>query len=277
MASVGDAIRTLLGSKVWLLKIGIMSGLIVYPVYQMVTHFEGWTSPFAYLSYAIGIFYLGYIFLISHNLINEKPVILPGFFNPFKILFAGIGAVLSVGPMICLMVYVGYCLNQILPTLGMPANACITTIAFVEMLLLGIVTVQMTLYTTKLNPLYAYNLVKILKTFLDFAFKAIPLFLILALFSAVVLYPISVLTEKMFGSDGLPLYVYFSFCGTFLLIVTVMFYSQLAMENLVLFNIHENDETAADMMDKQLLKDYDEINLQKKKKPASKSKKKKKE
>ncbi|MCR5260358.1 MAG: hypothetical protein K6C94_00800 [Candidatus Gastranaerophilales bacterium] len=281
MASVADSIRTLFGAKLWLIKLSIMAALIVYPAYQMIANFDGWQSTMAYITYGLGTFYLGYLLLISHNLINEKPIILPGFFNPFKIFFVGLGAIIALGPMVLLMVYVGVCLNQILVNMAMPNYACITTVVFAEMFLLGILTVQMTLYTTKLNPFYAYHLIKILKTFLDFAFKAIPLFVILLLFSGVVLYPIGVLAEKMFSAQSMPFYFYISFCVTFLLIVSVMFYSQLCMENLVLFDI-DDDDTVGDMMDKKLIKENDELKkeakerekiLKAKAKKAKKSKK----
>ena len=72
------------------------------------------------------------------------------------------------------------------------------------------------------------------------------------------MYPIGVLAEKMFGAEGMPFYFYLAFCVTFVLIVSVMFYSQLCMENLVLFNL-EDDDTVGDMMDKKLIKENDEL------------------
>lgn len=258
MASVIDTIRTVIGSRYSIIKIAVIALLFAYPLNQFIMNFSaGWCSTWAYIAYGVGVFFLGYLLLASHYLINEDNEILPGFLNPFKILLVGIGGILAIGPMVAVMVYVGICLYTIFFNKGFSLPINIAAVSVVELILLGLLTLQMTLYAKSFNPLAAYNPIKILKGFLDFALKAIPLLIMLAIFSAIVLYPLGYLTYLMFGAEGLPLLIFISFSFTFIMLVLVLYYSQFAMENMMIEEKMKDDESAGDMMDKSLLVDRD--------------------
>ena len=255
MASVIDVIRTVFGCKHSALKMITLSGILSYPLYQICTNFQGWFDLWSIVTYCVLIFYFGYIFLASYNLINEEEILLPGFLNPFKIFFVGIGSIFALVPMIALMVYVGYCLYAIFLQKEFPMALTITGVVVAEFILLGILAVQMTLYSTKFNPLHSYNIVKIFKTSPDFSLKSILLFIVLAIFSAFVLYPLGYLTFKMFG-NGFVLFFVSILCITMILLFITQYYSQMAIESIVLGKKDEY-ETAGSIMDKELLIDND--------------------
>ena len=198
--------------------------------------------------------------LASHNLINEKVILLPGFFNPFKIFFVGLGGILAMGPMIALMGYVGYCLNLIFTQKQFSLALNITGVVVAELIMLGILMAQMTLYTTKLNPLHAYNLIKILKSFSEFVFKSILLFIVLLLVTAIIFFPLSYLSCLMFGLDSFIAFYVVIFFITCLIAFAINFYSQIAMESLVLnaVKVDYTDDAGSDL-DKTLLVDNDKF------------------
>ncbi len=256
MASIIDTIRTIFGCKHSALKLIGISVILAYPLFQVVSKFEGWTAMWTIVTYVAIVFYAGYILLTSSNLINEKEILLPGFLNPFKIFFVGLGGVLAIGPMIALMGYVGYCLYMIFMQKEMPMPTLITGIAVAELLMLGAMTVQMTLYTSTFNPLQSYNLIKILKAFPEFTIKSIAMFLGLGLFATIVFWPLGFLAQMMFGQDLVFFFVMVIF-ATVLLMLATQYYSQLFMESLVLSRKLEYEDDAGSITDKQFLVDED--------------------
>ncbi|MBQ2645506.1 hypothetical protein IJG14_08065 [bacterium] len=257
MASIIDTVRTVMGSKNALIKLIFVSALLSYPFYKIVVQFDGWLSLWAFINYFVWIFSFGYIIVTSNNLINEKNILLPNFLNPFKIFFAGVGSILVLAPISAGMFYGGVFLNELLTKYQIPKAASITTLILVEIFLFGVFVVQMTLYSTKLNPLHAYNIVKILKTFISFSLKTIPLLLVIALFTGFVLYPCGYLAYKMFGLESY-LFILIVTCFIyFLLVIVFQYYSLMAMENLVLVRRVEYEDDAGSIMDKELLIDKD--------------------
>lgn len=262
MASVIDAFRTVLGAKHSILKIATVSVIVSYPVFQLVSTWGDWYSSWAITAYVLLLFYFGYIFVASHNLINEENIILPGFLNPFKFLFAGIAGVFAIVPMIILMGYVGYCLYMIGVNKQMGLPAIITIVSLVEFLMWGLLMVQLTLFTNKFNPIQSYNLVSLFKSFSTFVGKTIPLIFVLAFVTAVVFYPFGYLAHMMFYDSGYQylFYLVVIFFITLSLLVITQFYSQLFMEHIVLVRKLEYEDDAGKIMDKQLLFDQDNDN-----------------
>lgn len=262
MASVIDAFRTVLGARHAMLKIATLSVIASYPIFQVVTNWGDWTSSWAIVAYAVLLFYFGYIFVASHNLINEEDIVLPGFLNPFKFLFAGIGAVFALVPMIVIAGYVCYCLYMIGVNKGLPLAATITVVSLVGLLFWGFLMVQMTLFTNKYNPLHSYKLISLFKSFSSFVGKTIPLLLMLAIVTAVIFYPFGYLAHMMFYENDYQyvFYLVVIFFVTLSLLIITQYYSQMFMENLVLYRKLDYEDDAGKIMDKQLLLDEDNNN-----------------
>lgn len=260
MASVIDAFRTVLGTRHSFLKIATLSVIVSYPVYQVLMNLGDWFSTWAIVAYALLVFYFGYLFVAAHNLINEEDILLPGFLNPFKIFFVGVGSLFALVPMAALMSYVGYCLYMIGVNKGLPMSGTITLVSIVELILWGFLAVQMTLYVNKYNPLHSYKLISLFKTFCSFVGKTIPLFLMLAIISAVVFYPFGYLAHMMFYGNGYE-YIFVLvviFFVTLSLLIITQYYSQMFMENMVLCRKVEYEDDAGKIMDQELLMDKDD-------------------
>lgn len=259
MASVIDAFRTILGAKHSILKISSLSLIVSYPVYQVLMNYGDWTSSWAIIAYAILMFYFGYIVSVAHNMINERDILLPGYLNPVKIFFVGIGALLALVPMAVLMAYVGYCLYTIGMNKALHIAAIITIVSLVELILFGFFALQMTLYANKYNPLHSYKLVTLLKSFSQFVTGTIPLILMLGLVSAFVFFPFGYLAHLMFVSNGYD-YIFVLVVIYFIslsLLIGTQFYSQMFMEDMVLCRKVEYEDDAEKIMDKDLLIDND--------------------
>lgn len=259
MASVIDAFRTVLGAKHSILKILTLSLIVSYPVCQVLINFGDWFSTWAIVTYALLLFYIGYIVSLAHNMINEKDILLSGYFNPVKIFFVGIGAVLALAPMVALMGYVGYCLYMIGLNKGLPIAGTITVVSLVELILWGFFATQLTLYANKYNPLHAYKLVTLLKSFSSFVGKTILLLLLLLIATAFIFYPFGYLAHMMFVGNGYEyvfVIVVIYFVSLSLLIAT-QYYSQIFMEDISLCRQVEYEDDAGKIMDKDLLIDND--------------------
>ena len=272
MASAIESIRTVFGAKNSFLKLMFVAALIAFPLNQaginlatplnesFLAGFSGWTSVWSIVTCCTLVFYFGFMLLSSHNLINEKEILIPGFFNPFKIFFVGLGGILAIGPMMALMGYVGYCLNLIFTQKQFSLALNITGVVITELILLGVLMSQMTLYTSKLNPLHSYNIVKVFKSFTEFIFKSILLLIVLTLFGGIVFFPLAYLSCMMFGQESFLAFYVTIFFITFLLAFAVNFYSQIAMESIVLnvVKIDYTDDAGSDM-DRGLLVDNDKF------------------
>lgn len=259
MASVIDAFRTILGAKHSVLKISALSLIVSFPVYQVVINWGDWTSSWAIVAYALFVFYIGYIVSLAHNMINEHDVLIPGYLNPVKIFFVGIGALMSLVPMVVLMAYVGYCLYMIGMNKAIPMPGLIALLSLVELIFFGFFTLQMVLYANKYNPLHSYKLVTLFKSFSPFVTGTIHLFLLLGLVTAFVFFPFGYLAHLMFVGNGYE-YVFclvIIYFVTLSLLIGTQFYSQMFMEDMVLCRKVEYEDDAGKIMDKDLLIDND--------------------
>jgi len=262
MASVIDAFRTVLGARHSFLKIATISVLVSYPIFQFMPNLGDWTSTWAMVSYALLLFYFGYIFVAAHNLINEVDVVLPGFLNPFKMLFAGICSVFAMVPMIILATYVCYCIYMIGVNKSFPLPGTITIVVTVAVLFWGLLMAQMTLFVNRFNPFQSYNLVSLYKLFSPCVGKTIPLIFMMALATAVIFYPFGYLAHMMFFDSGYQyvFYLVVIFFATVALLVITQVYAQVFMEHVVLVRKLEYEDDAGKIMDKQLLVDEDNDN-----------------
>jgi hypothetical protein len=264
MASVFDTIRTVFGCKQAILKMGFLSALISYPIYEVllntnqITDFK-WNTLWSIVLYVIGLLYIGYLLVSSHNLINEENNVLPWFGNPFKILFVGLGSLFALAPIVALMIYVGICLFNIFTLKGFPIAYCIGGIFVIELLLWGILMIQWALFADKYNPLHSYKLIHILKYFLQFAGTAIPLIILSLIVTGFFFFPCGYLAHKMFGNGYVYTLVIVLF-STFILTVITQHYSQIYMEEVVLTRKVEYEDDAGKIMDKDLLYDQDNDN-----------------
>lgn len=233
MASFIDSVRTIFTSKYAVFKLITLALIFAYPLYQiLMVSFTGWTSPWAISTVVAIIFYFGYLVSVVNNFINERYILLPSFINPFKIFLMGLGSVIALGPITCVMIYVGYCLNIIFVNKGFALPVSITGIVMIELVLFGIFAAQMTLYASNLNPFKAYHVVHVFKLFPDYAFKAIGLTFGLLLFSLVFLTPLGFLTKMMFGT-GIVFFCVMVVFLTVLLCMIFQFYAQCYVEMMV--------------------------------------------
>lgn len=233
MASVIDSVRTVFTSKYAIFKIIFLSLILAYPLYQIaMVKFDGWFSTWSVAFEIALIFYVGYLVSSVNNYINERYILLPSFINPFKILLAGLGSVIAIGPVIMVMFYVGYCLNIIFANKGFPLPVAITGIVMIELILFGIFAAQMTLYASNFNPFRAYNLIQVVKLFPDYALKTIGLTFGLVLFSAVILTPIGFLAQMMFGFNMVFFFVMIFFL-TILLSLIFQYFAQCHVDVMV--------------------------------------------
>lgn len=252
MASFFDSVRTVMGCNKVAFKFMLVSAILSYPLYEVLSGpFKGWGDIWTIVSIVASIFYLGYIMIASSNLINEQAELFIGFLNPFKILAAGLGGIIAVLPISIGMYYAGVSLYSLLAARALPVQAISITIFFVEVILLGVLAVQMMLYANKYNPLSAYNVMHILKNFPDFAIKSIPAVFGVVLLGAIATGAVLVPVYKMFG----PGYIFFMliiFFITFLFAFLTNFYAQLALEVIVLTRKVEYDEGAGSILDEKL-------------------------
>lgn len=253
MASFFDSVRTVMGCKRVAFKFIFISAILSYPLYQVLSGpFKGWGDMWTILTVIATIFYLGYIMIASSNLINEEAELFIGFLNPFKILAAGLGGIIAVLPVSVGMYYAGISLYSAMVERALPVTAISVTVFFVEVLLLGVLAVQMMLFAYKYNPLSAYNVLHIVKNFPDFALKSVPAIFGDVLLGAVAAGSILIPVYKIFGSG----YIFFMLIVlliTFLFAFLTNFYAQLALENIVLTRKVEYDEGAGDVLDQSLL------------------------
>lgn len=255
MASVIDTVRTVFMSKYSIFKLVTISLVLSLPLYEIWIKFDGWTSTSGLITIFAAIFFLGYIVYGAHNLTNEKYILLPSFINPFKILLAGIGSIVSMGPVIALMTYVGYCLSIIFSNKGFTPAASITSISMIELIIFGLLSTQMCLFAHNFNPLEAYNPIKIFKIFPDFAIKAYSMTVGLAIFSCVLLLPIGFLAKLMFGTEKVFFCVMVLF-ATILLTLSFLYYAQCYSETVILV---KSEEEMTSVRDQDLLNNEIEI------------------
>lgn len=279
MASFIDVIRTVFGSRNAALKIVVASCLLSYPLFRVVSvPFAGWGDVWVIISIIMAVLYLGFMFVSASNLINEQNIIVANFINPFKIILYGIGAIIAVGPMVAFMVYSWFCITAKMTANGFPPAAVNTACGAIELILLGVLSVQMMMFAKNGNPLQAYNLVKIRKCFADFTAKSIFLIISLALLFGVVVFPLGYLTQMMFGM-GLVFFMVAFFFFTAMLLLATQYYATCFMEHAAFSTqlVHD-EETAGDYFDKKLILEDDRTVVKKpvKKKTGKKVVKKKK-
>ncbi|MGN0004431.1 MAG: hypothetical protein ACI37Z_00415 [Candidatus Gastranaerophilaceae bacterium] len=253
MASFVDAVRTVFTSKYAIFKMVVLSLLFAYPFYQIsMVKFTGWTSPWAITTILALIFCMGYLTSVANNFINEKYILLPSFINPFKTFLVGLGSVVAMGPIITVMVYVGYCLNVIFANKAFPIAVSVTGIVMVELVLFGIFAAQMTLYASNFNPFKAYHLIQVFKLFPDFALKTIGLTFGLVFFSLIFLTPLGFLAQMMFGYD----IVFFCIMVFFAVILSTLifqYFSQCYVEIMVVSRSVDYNSEIASVKDADLL------------------------
>lgn len=257
MASVVDTIRTIVGLRFSFVKIALVNLIFSYPLYMMVSQFEGWFSLWSCVTYCVGVFFLGYLMLSCHNLIIEDEYVLPSFLNPFKILLAGLGGVVALAPLTALMCFLGFWLNQILSLYSLDFEATVTIVAVIELLMFGFLMIQMTLYTNKLNPLSAFNFIKICRVAGDFVFKITNLLLVLLAFTLLIVYPLGYLAYQIFDIKTYPFFFFISFLLTFVIMIIFLYYAQIAMENILLARKDDFLNDSMTVLDRNLLIDND--------------------
>ena len=126
----------------------------------------------------------------------------------------------------------------------------------IELILLGFLAAQISLFAGSGNPLQAYNIAKIRKCFADFTTKSFILILSLAVFGGVVVFPLGFLTQMMFGM-GLVFFMVAFFFFTVMLMLAFQFYATCFMENVAFSKQLVHEESAGDILDKKLLLEDD--------------------
>ena len=257
MASLIDVVRTVFGSKNVAIKLIIVSSLLAYPLFRVVTvPFAGWGDIWVITTLIMAVLYLGFMFVSAANLINEENVIVPGLVNPFKIILYGLGGIVAVGPMIAFMVYAWFMVFEKLTQNGYSEQSIYVSAVAIELILLGFLAAQISLFAGSGNPLQAYNIAKIRKCFADFTTKSFILILSLAVFGGVVVFPLGFLTQMMFGM-GLVFFMVAFFFFTVMLMLAFQFYATCFMENVAFSKQLVHEESAGDILDKKLLLEDD--------------------
>lgn len=270
MASFLDSVRTVCCCKNVMLKFMFISAILSYPLYQVLSGpFKGWGDIWSIISIFAAIFYLGYIINASSNLINERNELFVGFLNPFKIFAAGFGGIIVLLPVSVGMYYAGISLYSALIERALPVQAVVLTVFFVEVVLLGVLAVQMMLYAHKYNPISGYNILEILKTFPDFSIKSISAIFGVVFWGAIATGVFLIPVYKIFPESGFLLFILIVFFLTYILAFLTNFYAQIALEKIVLARKIEYDEGADSILDEKLIS---KDNKKKKKKKKVKKK-----
>ena len=249
MASGFDSIKTILASKYSFLKVLVLAGCFAYPLYRILfVKFEGWDTLWPILTIVMLVYNIGFILYTIHNEIVDNPILIPGVFNPLQFVAVGLGTIIALGPMTALMGFAGVYLHQTATAKGFPEPFIIGLISLVEFLLLVVFEIQIIMYSHKLNPFQAYNVVRMFKNFSDFLYKNFVLLFYLALLSIFTV-SIGFLLFKMFGLTNFIFVYYIIFAIMFYLLIGLYYFGQIYMENLVANLDIDYDDDAGKILD----------------------------
>lgn len=251
MASVFDSIKTIVTYRFAFMKVLFLSGILAYPMYQIdFLKFNG-ISLIHILAIAFLIYNLGFILYTIHNEVTDNTTLIPGVFNPLQFVAIGIGTIVVTAPIIALMGYSGYCLYNIGMMKDLPQPFVITVIVLVELILLAILEIQTVMYAHKLNPFYAFNLVKIFKNLADYLFKTISLIFCMAVVSIATV-AIGILMTKIFDIQSFAFAYYVIFMVFFYLLIALYYLGQVYMENMYTNLDIDYDDDAGKIIDKDI-------------------------
>jgi len=250
MASGIDSIRTIVASKYSFLKVLVLSGALAYPLYRILfVKFEGWDTLWPILTIVMLIYNVGFILYTIHNEITDNPILIPGVFNPLQFVAVGLGTIIALGPMAALMGFAGVYLHQTATAKGFPEPFIIGLISLIEFLLFIVFEIQIIMYSHKLNPFHAYNVVRMFKNLSDFLYKTFVLLFYLALLSILTV-SVGMLLFKMFGLTSFTFVYYVIFVTMFYLLIGLYYFGQIYMENLVANLDIDYDDDAGKVIDK---------------------------
>lgn len=250
MASVFDSIRTIVATKHAMFKILVLSAALAYPLYQIaIVKFDGWLSLWPILSIFLLIYCLGFIIRTIHNEISDSTILISGVINPLYIPL-GIGLLLFLAPMAAGMGYSGYYLYQLGLEKDLPNAMVITIVAIDEIIFFILLEIQIMLYSHKLNPFRALNIVELFKNFSDFFYKTILLVLVMTAIS-VVTFAFGILVTKMFGLTSFAFFYFIVFVIFFYLLIILYYLGQVYMEiSMTGSNVDYYDDDTEKIIDK---------------------------
>lgn len=252
MASVIDSIRTIITSRFAFLKVLFLSGILSYPLYQVLfVKFDGWFSLLPILTVIFLIYNLGFLLNIVHNEITDSLVLIPGIFKPLQFMSAGAGALLATAPVMVLMGFSGYSLYSIGMMKDLPQAYVITVIVLVEIILLSILEIQTVIFAHKYNPFLSYNLSKVFKNLADFLFRTINLLFCLIIVSFATV-SVGILMTKIFTMSSFAFVYYVVFVLFFYLMIGLYYFGQIYMENMYVNLNIDYDDDAGKIVDKEI-------------------------
>ena len=252
MASVFDSVRTVITSRFAFLKVLLLSGILSYPLYQVLfVKFDGWFSVLPILTIIFLVYNLGFIIEIVHNEVTDSMILIPPLFKPLQFVSEGVGLLLSTAPVIALMGFSGYSLYNIGMMKDMPQPFVITVIVLVELILLAITEIQTIIFAHKFNPFFAYNFVKVFKNMADFLFRTINLIFCMIIVSVATV-SVGILMTKIFSVNSFAFTYYIVFVIFFYLMIGLYYLGQVYMENMYVNLNIDYDDDAGKIVDKDI-------------------------
>ena len=186
---------------------------------------------------------IGYFTESAHNYMRENTILFPNYLNPVKTFLIGVIVLITCLPMIFLMFFIGNCLYQIFISKGFGNSVIITSISFTELVLVGILCSQSNLFALTYNPLKAWNIIKIAKSFPDYSLSTFLFLIVGGLFVGFIAFPISYLIHLIFGS-GVVYYSVLAFFTVLVLAIYAQYNAQRVLEIPALFyrKMYTNNE-----------------------------------
>jgi len=253
MASVLDSIRSVITARFAFFKVLVLSGLLAYPLHQMLfVKFDGWLDLWPILTIVMLLYNIGFILFMVHNEVSDNTILIPGIFNPLKFTAAGLGALLFCAPMVAGMWFLGTYVYDTGMEKGISLPLIITLIVIIAWLFSAALLTQFILFSVKLNPFHAFNIVKVFKNLSTFLTRIISLLFSLLIVSIVTV-SVGILVTKIFDVKSFAFLYYVIFILFFYLLIGFYYFGQIYMENTYSELDVNYDENAGIIIDRDIL------------------------
>lgn len=225
MASLIDSIKNVAGDSHPYFKVSVASLVAFFFVeFYKATYLPQFLKIL--LMFILFTFFMGFIAQTVNNTLNEKSVLMPNFINLFKILWDGAKATLALLPVSVVIYFAITAIIGALTYEPLINNIIIGIIAIFSTAFFALTLVS---FGKNLNIFDAYKIIRMLKHAGDFIAYSFLLTLVVALFIAIVFFPIGIAVNILFGI-GLVFEFYIIFVITFVLMCVVQYYSQMYFE-----------------------------------------------
>lgn len=225
MASIIDSCKNVFSDSYPGFKMGFLS-LLIFCVVQL------WKTPYMPPSITwtstilLVLLTLGFILLTVHNTINEKNILMPNFFNPFKLISIAIMGIAALLPTVALLYFI---LTTTFQYLVFEPYINYIILYGIFILFFPIIALQLLLFAKHLNIKGAYDLKYINKVAGDFIIHTFIMFILLAICPGLLFITIGYAAYMMFG-QGVIMDFFVVFSIVTMVMCAMQYYSQLYFE-----------------------------------------------